>query len=56
MTDDPGIGDATGPPVEPPPHSRQPGAPDQDWLDGVATNDDDERRRLVRELVMRALV
>jgi len=50
------IADATGPSVEPPPDSRRPWVPDQEWPDGLAADDDDERRRLVRELVMRALV
>jgi hypothetical protein len=51
-----GIADGARRPVEPPPDCQQPGAADHDWLGGLATDDDDERRRLVRELVMRALV
>jgi hypothetical protein len=51
-----GIADGARRSVEPPPDCQQPGAADHDWLGGLATDDDDERRRLVRELVMRALV
>ena len=55
MTHDPGIADATSQSAEPPSDGQEPREPGQDWLDSLAT-DDGERRRLVRELVMRALV
>ena len=35
---------------------EQPVVPGQDWLDSLQSDDEDERRRLLRELVMRALL
>ena len=56
MAGDQGIANTRRPSGEPLTDREQPGVPDQDLLDGLATDDDDERRRLLRELVMRALV
>jgi hypothetical protein len=56
MAGDLGIANTRSPSGEPLTDGVQPGVPDQDWLDGLATDDDDERRRLLRELVLRALV
>jgi hypothetical protein len=42
--------------AEPLTEREQPVVLEQEWLDSLATDDDDERRRLLRELVMRALV
>ena len=33
-----------------------PGVPGSDWQDGASGSDDDERRRLLRELAFRALL
>jgi hypothetical protein len=50
------IANTSRPSGEPLADREQPGVHDQDWLDGLGADDDDERRRLLRELVMRALV
>jgi len=44
---DAGAPDADGP---------APGVPGSDWQDGASGSDDDERRRLLRELAFRALL
>ena len=56
MTCEQEIAGTSRPSAEPPKGREEPWIPGQDWLDGVATDDDDERRRLLRELVIRALV
>jgi hypothetical protein len=56
MSGEQGIANTSRPSGEPLTDGEQPRVPDQDWLDGLAADGDDERRRLLRELVMRALV
>jgi len=56
MTYDQEIADASRPSAEPPTDRDRPGVPGQDCPDGLTAGDDDERRRMLRDLVMRALV